>query len=437
MDRESHYSWKILVKMASQWIFSQDRALHFRHWLNLSMSDLIWTDEHMKSFDEFWILFFEREMSFKEIHNKFYMIEKSMKTGTLRRWIRWLRDRFNCYLFVFEKINLRDLALDTYYRINDLAYTLREFLIEEYPDKKKDIDKYLSVGNYLSPNLYISFDSLQKNLKIRNHIQCRNEQGFMSSLEVPFFEEFPHLVELLKSGGRSRFGKNFSPKGFGFFLGKVLVYTLSFLLASVLLVWGIKGLRDWNSNYLKEKIKISIPSFYDEKILERGIVSPRIFIDEKIEKKLPQNYFDFDEESIHREETETDFVIASIQDSSLSIKSAKFEDSTYEEKKKGGFRDYRYGRSRAYRLFINSMYLDQMKKKIDEKLKSISYRKADNVEPGKLIPGGRYYNLYIKDGDVKSFLESFQDTDSKVYVSKTPVKSPRGMSHIFIWIKEI
>lgn len=425
--------------MIEEWTFSREQANHFRQWLDLSRSDLKWTDEHVKNFDDFWELFFHPPMQLKDIHEKFSGVELTIKTGTLRQWVRWLRDRFNCYLFVHEHINLRDLALDSNYRINDLAYVLRNFLIGEYPEKKDELDKFLNIGNYLSENLYVSFEELKNKIGIIQFDKCQNHNDLMNTLEVPLFKEFPLMTDSLRNTQADWREKSLLRK-FIVFKFDTLKYIALFALIGFLLVWGIKNLREWNDWYLSERIKITVPSFYDEDLLEKTLpVIPNKEVISGIADKLSTNdLFESSTDSDERESAEdSDIVITSLQNIQKTIKTAEYESSEYEETQKGGFRDYRYGGSRAYRLMINSMEPDELAQKISLKLKSIKHEQVDNVALGKEIPGGRYYNLYIDNNHVSEFLESFDDKTATFYTSKTPAKSPKGMSHLFIWIKEI
>lgn len=426
--------------MIDEWTFSADRAEHFRQWLNLSHSDLRWSKDQAASFKEFWTVFFSPPMQLKEIHAKFYKLENSIKTGTLRQWVRWLRDRFNCYLFVFEKVNLRDLAIDSHYRINDLAFILREFLVGEYPDKKAEIDQHLNVGNYLSENLYISFDQLQKKIGIEAHEKCHNKNNLMATLEVPFFEEFTKVLEDLKQQDQP-WNENEIVKSFFFFNLKTAKFIFIFIAIGALFVWGVKNLRNWNDWYLSEKIRVSVPSFYTEDELagnKRLPVNVVTSLGLSNELEAIEEFETYSEEE-ERESPESELVISSLKDIPLPIKAAAYETSDYEESKKakGGFRDYKYGRSRAYRLMINSVHPEKLIELIGERLETVEFKKADNVAPGQEIPGGNYYNLFINNDDISEFLESFEKEDANLFVSKTPAPNPKGMSKLFIWIKRI
>ena len=121
------------------------------------------------------------------------------------------------------------------------------------------------------------------------------------------------------------------------------------------------------------------------------------------------------------------------------IQVEKKEVATKEEKKKnkGGFKDYKYGRSRAYRLMINSVHPNKLIDSITSRLETVDYRKVGKVEPGQEIPGGNYYNLYVNNDDIPDLLKTFESEDTSLFVSRSPVPNPKGMSRLFIWIKRI
>lgn len=426
--------------MIDEWTFSPKRAEHFKQWLNLSHSDLKWNQQQKDDFNEFWEVFFTPPMQLKQIHLKFYQLEQSIKTGTLKQWVRWLRDRFNCYLFIFESINLRDLALDSYYRINDLAYILRDFLVHEYPDKKNEIDQYLNIGNYLSENLYISFDSLQKRINLSNHEKCSNKNNMMATLEIPFFEEFNKVLNDLKEQDKDWKEKSLF-KSFFYFNMRTAKFIVLFVAIGALVVWGVRSLRQWNDWYLTEKIRVSVPSFYTEDQLDGNKRLPvnvvtSLGLSNELEAEEVYLTTPLEEE---RESPESDLVISSLEDIPLPLKTAAYESSDYEESKKakGGFRDYKYGRSRAYRLMINSVHPNELIEKIGDRLETVEFKQVDNVVPGQEIPGGNYYNLYVSNDDISDFLKTFEKEDANLFVSRTPVPNPSGMSRLFIWIKRI
>lgn len=426
--------------MIEEWKFTELKINEFRQWLNLVDSDLTWTNSQKEIFDSFWLLAFRSPnnlpMNLKQVHEKLEQLEAGVVSGTLAQWLRWLRNRLNCYVFIFENINLRDLALDSDYRINDLAYILRDFFISEYPDYRLYFDKYFNVGNHLSENLYISFQKIQQFSGLKKHSKCLNHSSMMNSLEVPFFEDFEVLLEKsIRREKKWRFKKPI--KKMILFKAHTIKYMLGIFFLVFIILFGFSRLSDWYQRYLSEKISLSIPVFYDENLLNENWTLYDRQKDKKHYQKELKLSFDHEDRLLGtRSETESDMIVTSLDELPKNIKKALYDSSDYEEAKRGGFRDYRYGRSRAYRLFINTYEPHKTRKQVESLLSQAPYKKVDNIPLGKKIPGGHYYNVYLANTEVKSFFKAFEES-GKVYISKTPRPGPRGMSHLFIWVKKI
>jgi hypothetical protein len=113
--------------------------------------------------------------------------------------------------------------------------------------------------------------------------------------------------------------------------------------------------------------------------------------------------------------------------------------SKYEEIEKGGFRDKLYGTKKAFRIIINSVESSVVAEKIKEIMEKSSVRKFGRVKAGQQIPGGYYFNLYVRSEEMDRFIDETKKlgVDSKLFVSKTNTVSIRGHEKVFIWIKSI
>jgi hypothetical protein len=119
---------------------------------------------------------------------------------------------------------------------------------------------------------------------------------------------------------------------------------------------------------------------------------------------------------------------------------AALEQSGYEEDLKGGgYRDTRYGHTKVYRVMMKSVDTEESKDKLVSLMDKYEVTRVDNVVPGKAVPGGVYYNLYVPRKYLKEFMAQVMDVDDSVlYESRTrTARNPPGMNKVFIWIKNI
>ena len=79
------------------------------------------------------------------------------------------------------------------------------------------------------------------------------------------------------------------------------------------------------------------------------------------------------------------------------------------------------------------------KERLDVLLKKYEVTRVDNVKPGKKVPGGMYYNLYVPREYLKEFMAQVMEFDDAVlYESRTRTgRNPPGKNKVFIWVKNI
>ena len=118
---------------------------------------------------------------------------------------------------------------------------------------------------------------------------------------------------------------------------------------------------------------------------------------------------------------------------------ANLEQSDYEEIKKGGYRNTRYGRRKAYRVMMTSVDPSKTKEELKEMLKKYDITQVDNVKPGTSIPGGIYFNLYVPTPFLKEFLSKVtsREQNATILESKTIYGGPTNRNRVFIWVKSI
>ena len=135
---------------------------------------------------------------------------------------------------------------------------------------------------------------------------------------------------------------------------------------------------------------------------------------------------------------ESEVTITSIEDLPQRFEVAGFEQSSFEEGKKGGFRGIGVGSRKAYRVMMNSVDTYEARQRMMKYLKLYGVEQTDNVKPGKEIPGGVYYNLFVPLKNLKEFLARVNTIEkTMIYESKARRRAPAGMAKVFIWIKNI
>ena len=155
-------------------------------------------------------------------------------------------------------------------------------------------------------------------------------------------------------------------------------------------------------------------------------------------EKLESKQFITDEFVVTRFEVESDVVLTSVDSLPKDFDIAGLEQSAYEETKKGGYRNNRYGRRKAYRVMLTSVNPTKTKKELLSLLKEFDVKQVDNVKPGTRIPGGIYFNLHVPRKLLKHFLSKLSNVEeATILESKTLSRGPANSSRVFIWIKSI
>ena len=87
---------------------------------------------------------------------------------------------------------------------------------------------------------------------------------------------------------------------------------------------------------------------------------------------------------------------------------------------------------------LTSVNPNELKSKLYKVLSNFKVKKVDNVDPGKNIPGGIYFNLFVPRKEVKKFLSQMSELKgATVLESKTIFGGPKNMDKVFIWIKKV
>lgn len=410
----------------------------FIDWLNLDLQACSWEGRHLGQFTSFWNNTFSNEnpaLVNAELDKKI----RSIRKGPLHSWLSWVQDSYLIYLFVVKDLSLSQLTEVSGRRRSDLLMLLWDFLSSQN----------LVFEEQLSSQLLINgTDLLACNLKysellstIDEDFQAEVHDQLLGKLEVTLLPEWSKVYEEkveLVSERKIKSSKSSRLK----FLQEVVVL---FVIGG-LFIFSVKLGNSWYQDHLINKISLFSPNFFwlDKNVSYlpedalKNVQKDVTFEDfEALETEDENNKLDVSDE-FRRFEVESDVVLTSIDSLPKDFNIADFERSSYEEIKKGGYRNNRWGRRRAYRVMLTSADITALKSKLSTYLSRYDVTQADKVKPGTMVPGGAYYNLYVPRKHLRQFLSLLsEEKDAVILESKTIHSGPKDRDKIFIWVKTI
>ena len=145
---------------------------------------------------------------------------------------------------------------------------------------------------------------------------------------------------------------------------------------------------------------------------------------------------EFQEEE--RFETESDVVLTSLESLPKSISSADAEYSSYEEVATEGNRENQLGQGRVYRVMMKSFNPAEAKSRMEKLIQKYGASQVDAVKPGKEVPGGSYYNLFVPTNYLREFMYQIMSMNEAIlYETRVKAHIPLGKNRVFIWIKSL
>lgn len=429
--------------------FTQKDLEGFASWLNLNKEALTWQGRYEEEFNAFWNYFFLAGLTIEQFFNRFNYIFIHVTIGPLSSWFTWIRNSFLCYTFIYREISLREIAERSGLDANIVSIVLRDYFISHYPEFEEEISQRLKVSNPLSPNLSIKYTDLKKDFELDGREEKKNSDSLLQSMEVTLYEEWNILTRKMEKDFSNNdvdyttIHNKLSIKRQLFILRDVILYTL-------LIVALILGLRQINISWeqdILDKVSIYEPQlkWLDKTLFfqEKDEVSKKDFqlqeseIDKVETKENKFEEINFADDT--RYETESEVILTSWDSLPKDFDVADLEQSGYEELKATGYRDTRYGHTKVYRVMMKSVDSSLAKDKILNLLEKYEVTRVDNVKPGKTVPGGIYYNLYVPRKYLKEFMAQVMEVDDSIlYESRTrSSRNPPGMNKVFIWIKNI
>ena len=434
--------------MVEEQILSEHEQVVFRDWLELSLNNITWEGRYINEFNSFWENMFPESISLHNQFNKLEFARSYVKSGPLVAWFQWLKEKLVCYLFLFKGYDIQQITFYSGFNESEVALMLRSFFVERFPHLEEEFNAKFQLSHITCENIHTTFEKIIEDFSIDRTLRGTLEDDVLKSLEVTLYEDWVQLNENLKQKKVEQkevineVKKNFSfKKQVKFFQELILLFIIGGAL-----IFAVKVGNKWYEDYLVKKITLFEPNFFwlDKNLSfksENPLGNKEIELSykelEELEKLENKKVFK-DNEGTSRFEVESDVVLTSVDSLPKDFNVANMEQSSYEEKRKGGYRNMRYGRRRAYRIMMTSVSPKNTKRELAELLEKYKVKQVDNVKPGKEIPGGIYFNLYVPRKVIKEFLSHVSSVEeSTILESKTVFGGPAGTNKVFIWIKSI
>ncbi|MAX67474.1 MAG: hypothetical protein QF441_12290 [Bacteriovoracaceae bacterium] len=421
---------------------------HFKQWLELNLNSISWEGRYLDEFHQVWDHVFSPDISLEAQFALLDNIEKILTQGPMISWFKWIKKKLIVYVFIYKNLKINEISYEVGVSSSLVSLILRDFFIERFPHLEDQLNHKFHIGNILSSNLELSFDELANAYSFERDIRGSLDEDIMTGLEVTLYSDWEKLNQYFEDQAKEKIGRNFLTdrkilsKQIKFLQEVMLLFALG-----ALLIFAIKVGNKTYEDYLVEKISLFSPNFFwlDKNISFKGESSVsdddlEVQLKElnELEKIGAREVFE-DFEQTTRYEVESDVVLTSVESLPKDFTVAGLELSNYEEIKKGGYRNNRYGRRKAYRVMMTSVDPESIRNKLVKILGEYNVRQVDNVKPGTQIPGGMYFNLYVPRTSLKEFLAkvSSYEEQSTILESKTVFGGPANMDKVFIWIKSI
>ena len=370
------------------------------------------------------------EKSLHELVDFYQLLKYKTPSGPLRSNVDQIMEMVVVELFCHTGLSVKEISAEFNYKKSFTAQILYNFF-RKVDFGNKDFEKIFLIDDLANEFEELDFLQFSKesNLKF-DHDQLRN-----------YYTDLP-LNRILESPGWERvlINKSVKPQENSVTFSKeklwrlfILYLALIILLASTLFIF--LQVNKFNEQDLLSKIKV--PSRFFTWLELESFTNVNLNTGEGRQVSLnTENFTGGFSETFQVEEdrfdVESDVVLSSLEQINETGGQGLESDGAK------GFRDTRYGRNTVYRIMVNSADVVETSKKIKTILKTFDVQKGGNVEPGAKLPGGLYYNLLVDSTQVKSFLGSLgKNVELSIYLSKSRMLAPEGMSNVFLWVKKI
>jgi hypothetical protein len=419
---------------------------NFRTWLHLDIDALTWQGKFTDEFESFWQILFNNNSS-QEILYRIDEVLNITESGPLSSWFLWVRNNFISFIFINSSIDINELSYLTKMNLSEVSLILRNFFLSKYPHLDNYFSATLLISDITNPNKNLTFNKICNQINISEEIDGMASDEIMCSFEVTLYDEWFLLLNRLTAIYiKNNIKVKNRPKNSLFKSFLKTIRDIIFIITIILLsLYGIKQLNLLYENNISKSIRINEPFFltFDKNLKFKSLLDDKelILLKNDIEKldkvdSAPEIYI---AENIDKEfETESEVILTSWDTLPKDFSTADLELSNYEETKKGGFRDNRYGHKKVFRMMLKSADTIMTKLALNKLIKKYTVEKSDNVVPGTEVPGGVYYNLYVPRKYIKEFLAQVSDLgESMLYESKTRGRNPKGKNKVLVWIKNL
>lgn len=420
----------------------------FKKWLNLNLNSISWEGRYLDDFNFVWSRVFEANI---KLSKQFYVLEnilKALTQGPVISWFKWLRGKLICYLFVHQNLTLHELSEATDLSVSEVASILRDFFVDQFSSLEDVLNELFQINNIKRIGSEISIKDITTYVPSINNIKGTSDEEVLKDLEVTLYNDWEVLkMSILKKRDRiDEAEKDFANKQILRKRVKFIRELVILFIIGGILIFSIKIGNKAYEDYLVKKISLFSPQFFwldktlsfKKDFLENKSLDIKLDELEKLEKLESKVVFNEIGEAA-RYDVESDVVLTSVESLPKDFEVANLEQSNYEEKSKGGYRDSRYGRRRAYRVMMTSIDPDKTKSDLINFISKYKIEQVDNVRPGTEIPGGVYFNLYVPQNNLNEFLSKLVtfEKEATILESKTRFGGKKDMSKVFIWIKSI
>jgi hypothetical protein len=427
------------LQVTEQWV--QD----FRHSLRLNIEALTWQGRYLEGFEDLWAHCFYPD-SLKEIALRLRVCSDHAETGPLKSWFLWLKNRFDIFNFMHLKLSVSEFIKLYQLEVNEFSYQLQLHFRSLYPLQEDKITNFFSRDKIYFFEFKEKYSDLDELFSDPESFKDEELDDIMRSLEVTLYPEWNELLYLVYKNKRKGSRSHLIGKFFVFirrpFYFRVARDSLFLLLFIYGLFWAIKKYNEKIIANLSQDIKTFEPeiawtdkSFSFNRALEStDSFGGKGFDLQSLEDVLNNQRLDLVSASLYEPESD----IVSNSDESKKIEDADGEVSSFEEVKSGGYRDTLGGGSVVYRLMMKSHDYSSVRDELNRLLLRFRAKKADNVDPGTMVPGGVYYNLLINEGFFQEFIDQVSRlAEVKIYKSAVREMPVKGQRKVFIWIKSV
>ncbi len=428
--------------------YSNQDLDHFKQWLNLNTNSITWEGRYHKEFEDFWRNFFIPSLTFARAQERFSYVKSKLTTGPLLSWFEWLNNKFIVFTFLNKDVTINQLSLGLSIDPTILSMKLREYFVECYPHLEEELNEIFQISNVMDSTAEYDYARLVSELNITKSNMIAWDDEILASLEVTLYPEWKKLIhnfdnDMYRVKKLRWYNESFFQyKNFLKFLQELIVFSI----LGGLLIFSIKTGSQWYEENLASRISLFEPDFFwldknltfksQASLTESEIELSAKQIDELEQIENTQDPFEGIEEL--RFDGESDVIVTSLDSLPKNFEILGTERSSFEETRKGGYRDSRYGTGKAYRVMMNSVQAEQLRGELNKLLDTYQAEQVDQVQPGKNIPGGVYYNIYVPLVNLREFLARVTSLENAIiYESKTTTRTPYGKAKIFIWIKSI